>query len=126
VLASALLGIARISPMAMTNDATPKPGGSGGGELEKRVTAVEARLGVLEKAMTAEIPQREPGALRRAIGGSRADLLIEPGALRGDMREIVALHVEIAKVPFRAATWVLAVISIGSAIATTIYHYWFR
>ena len=74
--------------MATNSAPAPKHGGSGGGgEIENRMTAVEARL--------------------RAI-------------------EIVAWRVEIAQITFRAAVWVLAVISIGSAIATTDYSLWLR
>jgi hypothetical protein len=83
--------------MAMNSDATPKHGGSGGGELEKRVTAVETRVAVIEKTMiTVEVFQRELGAfrdemrvamgslsdeMRRAIGSLREEI----GALRGEM-----------------------------------------
>ena len=43
-------------------------GGGGNGELEKRVVAIEARLGVIEKTMvTGESLQRELGALRTEV-----------------------------------------------------------
>ena len=84
--------------MAMNSEAPPKHGGSGG-DVQKRLTAVEARLGVIEKTMvTAEVLQREIGAVR----------------------------VEIAKVPFETIKWLLAVSGIAAAIATTVYNIWFR
>ena len=65
---------------------TPKHGGSGGGELEKRVAGVETRLTVIEKTMvTTEVFQREIAAfrdeLRLAIGGLQAQI----GRQREDM-----------------------------------------
>lgn len=59
-----LVGAVSIDRMAM-NSETPKHGGGGGAELEKRVSDVEARLTVIEKTMvTAEVFQRELGAFR--------------------------------------------------------------
>lgn len=88
--------------MAM-NDQAPPPehGGSSDGDLGKRMTAVEARLGVIEKTMvTAEVFERGLGAVRTEIGGLRGEMRNEIGGLRGEMRnEIGALrdemHVEI-------------------------------
>jgi hypothetical protein len=72
--------------MAMNNDAAAKHGGGGGGEIEKRVTAVEARLGVIEKTMvTTEIFQRELGAMRGEIGALRDDMHVGLGGLRDEM-----------------------------------------
>jgi len=67
------------------NSEAPKHGGSGG-ELEKRVTAVKARLSVIEKTMvTAEVFQRELAAfrdeIRLAIGGIQEQI----GRLRDEM-----------------------------------------
>ena len=67
------------------NSEAPKHGGSGG-ELERRVTAVEARLSVIEKTMvTAEVFQRELAAfrdeIRLAIGGIHEQI----GRLRDEM-----------------------------------------
>ena len=72
--------------MAMNSDATSKHGGNGGGEIEKRVTAVEARLGVIEKTMvTTEVFKREIGAVRVDIANSREGLRGEIGAVRDEL-----------------------------------------
>jgi hypothetical protein len=136
--------------MAMNSDAPPKQGGSGGGELEKRLTGVEARLGVIEKTMvTAEVFERELGAVRGEIGAlrdelhvglaasrdelhvglaaSRQDTHAELRALRQEMnREFGVMRVEIAKVPFELVKWLIALSGIAAAIATTVYNIWFR
>jgi hypothetical protein len=107
--------------MAMNSDAAPKHGGSGGGELERRMTGVETRLSVIEKTMvTAEVFERELGVLRTEIGGLRGDVRADLEALRGEMR------VELAKVPFETVKWLLAVSGIAAALATTVYNIWFR
>jgi hypothetical protein len=82
--------------MAMNSDAAPKPGGSGGGELEKRMTGVEARLGVIEKTMvTAEVFERGLGAVRGEIGALRDELHVGLGASRQEMHgELGALRQE--------------------------------
>ena len=126
--------------MATNNEALPpKPGGNGGGELEKRMTAVEARLGVIEKTMvTAEVFQRELGAVRGEIGGLRHEMRVEIGGLRHEMRveigalrdemrvEIGGVRVDIAKIPFELVKWLMALAGIAVAIATTVYNLWFR
>ncbi|HSC16468.1 MAG TPA: hypothetical protein VLI71_15185 [Gammaproteobacteria bacterium] len=71
--------------MAMNSDA-PKHGSSGGGELEKRMTAVEGRLGAIEKTMvTTEVFERELGAVRGEIGAVRDEMHTEFGAVRDEM-----------------------------------------
>src|SRR5688572_9515153 len=134
--------------MPMDSEA-PKHGGSGG-ELERRVTAVEARLSVIEKTMvTAEVFQRELAAIRDeirlAIGGIqeqigrlrdemhvglgqlRTEMQAQHGALRTEMQTMDgALRVEIAKTPFETFKWFLAAASLAAAIATAIYNIWFR
>jgi hypothetical protein len=96
--------------MAMNSEAPSKHGGNGGGELEKRVTGIETRLGVIGKTMvTAEVLQRELGALRKEMHA-----------------EFVALRVEIARMPFETINWLLAVFGIAAAITTTVYSIWFR
>lgn len=124
--------------MAM-NSETPKHGGSGGGELEKRVTGVETRLTVIEKTMvTAEVFQRELGAFRNAMCVAIDRLRDEMRALRvemhagfGEVRKEMqaqdgALRVEIAKTPFETFKWLLAAAGLAAAIATAIYNIWFR
>jgi len=135
--------------MAMNSDA-PKHGASGGGKLEKRITAVEGRLGVIEKTMvTAEVFERELGAVRGEIGALRDELHTDIGGFRGEMNTQIgslrdevhvglaavrhelqlgfgAMHVEIAKVPFEIVKWLIALSGIAAAIATTIYNIWFR
>ena len=75
------------------SDAGPKHGGSGGGELEKRVTAVEARVGGIEKTMvTTEVFQRELGTVRGEIGALRDELHVGLAAVRDE------LHVGLAAV----------------------------
>ena len=125
------------------SDAGPKHGGGGSGELEKRVAAVELRLGVIEETMvTTEVFQREMGALRDEMhvglaavrdemhGGlaavrdemhsGLAAVRNEIGGLRGEIR------VEVAKIPFELVKWLIALAGIAAAIATTIYNLWFR
>lgn len=118
--------------MATNSDPTPKHGGSGGGEIEKRMTSVEARLGVIEKTMvTTDVFERELGALRDEVhvglAAVRHEMHAEFGALRG---EIVGLRgemrVEIAKIPFELVKWLIALAGIAAAIATTVYNIWFR
>ena len=135
--------------MAMNSDVS-KHGGSGGGELEKRVAAVEGRLGVIEKTMvTAESFERQIGAVRGEIGALRDEMNTEIGSLRGELHTGLAavrdeLHtglaavrdemrsesglvrVEIAKLPFELVKWLIALAGIAAAIATTIYNIWFR
>jgi hypothetical protein len=88
--------------MAMNSDAAPKQGGSGGGELEKRMTGVEARLGVIEKTMvTAEVFERELGAVRGEIGALRDELHVGLAASRDELHVALAasrdeLHVGLA------------------------------
>jgi hypothetical protein len=121
------------------SDAGPKHGGSGSGELEKRVTALELRLGVNEKTMvTSEVFQRELGAVRGEIGALRDELHVglaavrhemhaEFGAVRGELsKELGAVRVEIAKIPFELVKWLIALSGIAAAIATTVYNVWFR
>ena len=110
--------------MAM-NSETPKHGGSGGGEWEKRVTGVETRLTVIEKTMvTAEVFQRELGAFRNemrfAIDSLRDEMRKEMQAQDG------ALRVAIAKTPFETFKWLLAAAGLAAAIATAIHNIWFR
>jgi hypothetical protein len=107
--------------MAMNSDAAPKHGGGGGGELEKRMTAVEARLGVIEKTMvTTEAFQREFGAVRDELHMGLA-------ALRREVsRELGNVRVEIEKIPFELVKWLIALFGIATAIATAIYNLWFR
>lgn len=107
--------------MATNDETPPKHGGSGSRELERRVTSVETRLGVIEKTMvTAEVLQRELGALRREIHEGF-------GALRNEMHaEPVAVRGEIAKMPFETVKWLLAVFGIAAAITMTVYTIWFR
>ena len=101
----------------MNNDAASKHGGSGGGELGQRVAAVESRLSVIEKTMvTTEAFQHEMGAVRGEIGGLRDDMHKDLGAVR----------VEIAKIPFELVKWLVALAGIAAAIATTVYNLWFR
>ena len=78
-----------------TNSDAPKHGS--GGELEKRVTAVEGRLGVIEKTMvTAEVFERELGALRGEVGSLRHEMHTEIGSLRDEMHtEIGSLRDEV-------------------------------
>ena len=114
--------------MATNSDAPSKHGGSGGGELEQRVTGVETRLGVIERTMvTAEVLQRELGALHREIhegfGELRKEMHAESVAVRG---EIATARGEIAKMPFETVKWLLAVCGIAAAITTTVYTVWFR
>jgi hypothetical protein len=72
--------------MATNSDPTPKHGGGGGGDLDERMTAVEGRLGVIEKTMvTAEVFQRELGAVRGEIGALRDELHTEVGTVRNDI-----------------------------------------
>ena len=71
--------------MAMKGE--PKHGGSGGGELEKRVTAVETRVTVIEKTMvTADVFQREFAAFRDAVRLAIGGLQEQIGRLRDEMR----------------------------------------
>lgn len=124
--------------MAM-NSETPKHGGSGGGEWEKRVTGVETRLTVIEKTMvTAEVFQRELGAFRNemrfAIDSLRDEmraLLDEMHVGFGEVRKEMqaqdgALRVAIAKTPFETFKWLLAAAGLAAAIATAIHNIWFR
>jgi hypothetical protein len=132
-----LVGTASIPIMAMNSDAPPKHGG--GGELEKRVTG----LGVIEKTMvTAEVLQRELGALRSEIQGAFRALSVEMHGAIGEFRreahaesielrkemhaESVAVRGEIAKMPFETVRWLLAVLGIAAAITTAVYNLWFR
>ena len=106
--------------MAMNSEAPAKHGG-GGGELERRLTGVETRLTVIEKTMvTAEVFQRELGALRSEMHGALGDLCKEMHAENG------ALRGELAKIPFETVKWLLAVFGIAAAITTTVYNIWFR
>lgn len=135
--------------MAMNSDA-PKHGSSGGGELEKRMTAVEGRLGAIEKTMvTTEVFERELGAVRGEIGAVRDEMHTEFGAVRDEMHtqfgalrdemhvglaavrhEMLAafgaMRVEIAKLPFELVKWLIALSGIAAAIATAVYNIWFR
>jgi hypothetical protein len=136
--------------MAMNNE-TPKAGGSGGGsELEKRVTAVETGLGVVAKTMvTAEVLQRELGVVRaetakefaavreemaKGFAAVREEMAKGFAAVRDEMNkesralraEIGDLRVDIARVPFETAKWLLATLGIAAAVATAIYNIWFR
>ena len=124
--------------MAMNSEAS-KHAGSGGGELEKRVTTVEGRLGVIEKTMvTAEIFERELGAVRGEIGSLRYEMHTEIGALRDELHTGLAamrhemlvgfraMRVEFAKLPFELVKWLIALSGIAAAIATAIYNLWFR
>jgi hypothetical protein len=125
-LAVSLVAIVRIATMAM-NSETPKAAGSGG-ELEKRVTAVETGLGVIAKTMvTAEVLQRELGIARvetsKEFAAVRDEMNRESRALRA---EIGVLRVEVAKVPLETVKWLLAVLGIAAAVATSIYNIWFR
>jgi hypothetical protein len=62
-LALWLMSVAQLPSWRRTSE--PEHGGNGGGELEKRVTAVETRVTVIEKTMvTAEVFQRELAAFR--------------------------------------------------------------
>jgi len=118
--------------MAMNNETPPKHGGSGGGELERRVTGVETRLGVIEKTMvTAELLQRELSSLRSEIHGALRALSVEMHGAIGELRkamhaESIAVRGEIAKMPFETVKWLLAVLGIAAAITTAIYNIWFR
>jgi len=128
--------------MAMNSEAPAKHGG-GGGESEKRLTSVETRLTVIEKTMvTAEVFQREFGALRSEMhdgfGALRGAMHGGFGALRGKMHgalgdlrkemhaENGVLRDELAKIPFETVKWLLAVFGIAAAITTTVYNIWFR
>jgi hypothetical protein len=73
-------------------------------ELVRRVSALEARVAALE---------RERGT---SLAASYA---------RGPSRETIALHVELAKLPFRLAFAILAALSIVAAVGSTIYRFWF-
>ncbi len=152
------------------NSETPKAGG--GGELEKRLTAVETGLGVVANTMvTAEVLQRELGVARAETSKEFAAVRTETSkefavvrdemgrefvAVRGEMNkgfaavrdevnkgfaavrdemnkesrevraEIGGLRVEVAKVPFETIKWLLAVLGIAAAVATSIYNLWFR
>lgn len=121
--------------MAM-NSETPKASGS---ELEKRVTAVETGLGVVAKTMvTAEVFQRELGVARAETSKEFAAVRDEMGkgfaAVRDEMNkesralraEVGDLRVDIARVPFETAKWLLATLGIAAAVATAIYNVWFR
>ena len=132
-----------------TNSDAPKHG-SGGGELEKRVTAVEGRLGVIEKTMvTAEAFEREMGAVRGEIGTLRDQMHSEIGSLRDEVHVGLAavrhetqvglatvrqemqvgfgaMRVDVAKLPFELVKWLIALAGIAAAIATTVYNIWFR
>jgi predicted nucleic acid-binding Zn-ribbon protein len=73
--------------MAM-NSETPKHGGSGGDELEKRVTDVETRLTVIEKTMvSAEVFQRELGAFRDEMRIAFDRMRDEMRGLRDGLRD---------------------------------------
>jgi hypothetical protein len=49
------------------------------------------------------------------------------GAQRQEMqKELGAVRVEIAKIPFELVKWLIALSGIAAAIATTIYNLWFR
>jgi len=128
--------------MAMNSDAPSKHGGSGGGELEKRVASVETRLGVIERTMvTAEVLQRELGALRQEIhegfGELRKEMHAESIAVRGEIAtvrgevatvrgEVATVRGEVARMPFETVKWLLAVFGIAAAITTAVYNIWFR
>jgi hypothetical protein len=72
--------------MAM-NSETPKQGGGGAGELERRVASVEARLTVIEKTMvTAEAFERELGGVRGEIGALRDEMHVGLAGLREEVR----------------------------------------
>jgi hypothetical protein len=123
--------------MAMNSEA--KHGGSGGGDLETRVTVIEKTM------LTVEIFQRELAAFRdemrvgfgeirqelvevrkeMQVGftGVRKEIQAQDGALRV---EIAKTHVEIAKTPFETFKWLLAAGGLAAAIATAIYNIWFR
>lgn len=138
--------------MAMTSEA--KHGGSGGGDLETRVTVIEKTM------MTAEVFQRELAALRDEMRAGFAEMRKEMQVGFADVRkemevglanvrkemeiglanvrkemqaqdgalrvEIAKAHVEIAKVPFETLKWLLAAAGLAAAIATAIYNIWFR
>ena len=107
--------------MAMNSEAPPKHGGGSGGELDKRLTGVETRLTLIEKTMvTAEVLQRELGALRSEIHAGFGELRKEMHA------ESVAVRGEIARMPFELVKWLLAASGIAAAIATAVYNTWFR
>lgn len=121
------------------SDAGPKHGGSNSGGLEKRVAAVELRLGVIEKTMvTAEVFERELGTVRSEIGALREELHVGFAAVRDELHvglaavrnemraEFGVVRVEIAKLPFELVKWLIALAGIAAAIATTIYNIWFR
>jgi uncharacterized membrane protein YraQ (UPF0718 family) len=116
----------------MNSEAPPKHEDGGGGELEKRLTGVETRLTVIERTMvTAEVLQRELGALRSEIHGALRALSVEMHGAFGEMRkemhaESVALRGEIAKMPFEMIKWLLAAFGIAAAITTAVYNIWFR
>jgi hypothetical protein len=133
-----------------TNSETSKAGGSGGSELEKRVTAVETGLGVVARTMvTAEVLQRELGVARaetsKEFAAVRDEMNTGFTAVRNEMNtgftavrdemnkdsralraEIGELRVEIAKVPLETVKWLLAVLGIAAAVATAVYNIWFR
>lgn len=122
-----------------TNSETSKAGGSGGSELEKRVTAVETGLGVVARTMvTAEVLQRELGVARaetsKEFAAVRNEMNTGFTAVRDEMNkdsralraEIGELRVEIAKVPLETVKWLLAVLGIAAAVATAVYNIWFR
>lgn len=70
------------------NSETPKHGGGGGAELEKRVSDVETRLTVIEKTMvTAEVFQRELGAFRDEMRVAFDRLRDEMHAGFGELRK---------------------------------------
>jgi hypothetical protein len=134
--------------MAMNSEA--KHGGSGGGDLETRVTVIEKTM------LTVEVFQHELAALRDEMrvgfgeirqelveirkemqvgfadvrkemqvgfAGVRKEIQAQDGALRV---EIAKTHVEIAKTPFETFKWLLAAGGLAAAIATAIYNIWFR
>jgi hypothetical protein len=75
----------------MATNSEPKRGGNGGGELEKRVTAIDTRVTVIEKTMvTAEVFQRELAAfrdeMRLVIGRLCDEMHVEFGELRTQMQ----------------------------------------
>lgn len=85
------------------------------------MAGVETRLGLIEKTMvTAELLQRELGALRLEIHAGFSELRKEMHA------ESIALRGETARMPLEMVKWLLAVFGIAAAITTAVYNLWFR
>ena len=82
-------------------------------ELAMRVSALEPRLTGIEQTLRAlQCPRRGEAHLAARYA-------------RPPSPETIALHVELAKLPFRLAFWILAALSIVAAVGSTIYRFWF-